>query len=70
MNVAAVASTADSARWSAYNAWAQLRTDRAQLLADLASHAAPQVIAADRASLTQSQQQFAHRRSTRLDVTL
>jgi len=66
----AVAPTADTARWSAYNAWAQLRTDRAQLLADLASHAPPQVIVADRATLASSQQQFVHRRTTGLDVTV
>ena len=33
--------TVAAARWSAYNTWAQLRTDRAHLLADLASHAPP-----------------------------
>jgi hypothetical protein len=62
--------SAASARWSAYNAWAQLRADRANLLADVASRAAPQVIAADRASLAQSQQQFARRSRMRLDVTV
>lgn len=68
MTVTDVASAADSARWTAYRAWAQLRADRAQLLTDVASHAPPQVIANDRARMAQSQQQFAHRRTARLDV--
>jgi hypothetical protein len=39
---------------TAYAAMAQLRADRAQLLADLAAQASPQIIAADKTNVSLS----------------
>jgi hypothetical protein len=44
--------------WMSYRAWSELRADRAQLAADLAAKASPQVIAADRAGLTDSNRRY------------
>lgn len=70
MNVAEVAAVTESASWQAYNAWAELRAAHAQLLADVAAKANPQVIATDRAEVTADQQQLSHRRAARIDLTV
>jgi hypothetical protein len=44
--------------WMSYHAWTELRADRAQLAADLAAKASPQVIAADQAGLTDSNRRY------------
>ena len=69
MMVEEIAAAAESARWNTYAAWAQMRTDQAQLMNDVASHAAPAIVAADRAGMDASQQEFNRRRNGHLDVT-
>jgi hypothetical protein len=41
-------------RWSTYAAMTEVRSDRAQLLADIAAEADPQIIAADKLNVTSS----------------
>jgi hypothetical protein len=69
MMVEEIAAAAESARWNAYAAWAQMRTTRARLVSDIATHAAPAIVAADRAAMDTDRQEFARRRNTRIDVT-
>ena len=68
MMVEEIAAAAESARRNTYAAWAQLCTDRAQLKNDIATHAAPAIVAADRAGMDASQQEFTRRRNTRVDL--
>ena len=49
-----VATVSHVNRWSAYAAMSEVRSDRAQLLADIAAGADAQVIAADKLSVTSS----------------
>jgi len=60
---------AKSARWNTYAAWAQMRADRAQVISDIATHASPAIVAADRADMESSQQEFTRRRNTHFDIT-
>lgn len=69
MMVEEIAAAAESARWNTYAAWAQMRADRAQLMSDIATHATPAIVAADRAGMDASQQEFTRRRSTHIDFT-
>jgi hypothetical protein len=58
MNV--TASTSASAGWTALAAWSEVRHARAQLTADIAAGADPQVIAADRGVMVSSAQRLTH----------
>jgi hypothetical protein len=69
MMVEEIAAAAESARWNTYAAWAQMQSTRAQLLSDVATHASPAIVAADRARMDTDRQEFTRRRSTRIDVT-
>jgi hypothetical protein len=69
MMVEEIAAAAESARWNTYAAWAQMRADRAQLVSDIATHAAPAIVAADRAEMNNSRQEFTRRRNTGIDIT-
>jgi hypothetical protein len=69
MMVEEIAAAAESARWNAYAAWAQMRADRSQLMSDIATHATPAIVAADRADMNTSQQEFTRRRNAHLDIT-
>jgi len=53
--------------WTPYHAWTKLRADRAQLVADLAANASPQVIAADRATIAGSSRRLSVQ-AGRIDV--
>ena len=63
MNVIANA----SAGWTALAAWSQVRQARAQLAADVAAGANPQVIAADRATIVGSAQRLT-RSASKIDL--
>lgn len=52
MSVNAVHTTVN--RWSTYAAMTEVRSDRAQLIADIAAGADPQIIAADKLNVTGS----------------
>lgn len=69
MMVEEIAAAAESARWNTYAAWAQMRATRAQMLSDIATHASPAIVAADRAAMDNDRQQFTRRRNTRIDLT-
>ena len=68
MMVEEIAAAAESARWNTYAAWAHMRANRAQLMSDIATHATPAIVAADRADMDASRQEFTRRRNTRIDV--
>ncbi len=68
MMVEEIAAAAESARWNTYAAWVQMCADRTHLRNDIATHAAPAIVAADRAGMDASQQEFTRRRNTRLDL--
>jgi hypothetical protein len=70
MMVEEIAAAAESARWNTYAAWAQMQSMRAQLISDMATHASPAVVAADRAEMDNDRQEFTRRRGTRIDVTV
>jgi hypothetical protein len=55
--------------WNPYNAWTELRADRAQLAADIAGKASPQVIAADKAGIAGSSRRLSVQ-AGRLDLNL
>jgi hypothetical protein len=59
--------TVSSAGWTTFTAWAQAAAAEARLSAHLASGAAPQVIAADRATLQASGMHLA-RQAGRVDI--
>jgi hypothetical protein len=69
MMVEEIAAAAESARWNTYAAWAQMLSQRARLQSDIATHAAPAIVAADRAEMNTDRQEFTRRRNTRIDVT-
>ena len=69
MMVEEIAAAAESARWNTYAAWAHMRAVREQLMSDIATHASPAIVAADRADMDASRQDFTRRRDTRIDVT-
>jgi hypothetical protein len=69
MMVEEIAAAAESARWNTYAAWTQMQARRAQLLSDIATHAPPAIVAADRAEMETDRQQFTRRRNSRIDVT-
>jgi hypothetical protein len=69
MMVEEIAAAAESARWNTYAAWAHMRGIQAQLSSDVATHATPAVVAADRADMDASRQDFTRRRNTRIDIT-
>jgi hypothetical protein len=46
-----------------------MQATRAQLLSDVATHATPAIVAADRADMDNDRQEFTRRRNTRIDVT-
>jgi hypothetical protein len=69
MMVEEIAAAAESARWNTYAAWAHMRGMQAQLNSDVATHAAPAVVAADRADMEARRQDFTRRRNSRVDVT-
>jgi hypothetical protein len=69
MMVEEIAAAAESARWNTYAAWAQMQASRAQVLSDIATHASPAIVAADRAEMDTDRQEFTRRRNTHLDVT-
>jgi hypothetical protein len=58
----------ESAGWTRHIAWVHLRMDTQRLTADLAGGAEPQVIATDRAMLTESRDRTGTRRL--VDVTV
>jgi hypothetical protein len=68
MMVEEIAAAAESARWNTYAAWAQMQAQRAQLISDVATHASPAIVAADRAEMNNDRQEFTRRRNTRIDV--
>jgi hypothetical protein len=69
MMVEEIAAAAESARWNTYAAWAQMQAQRARLLSDIAGHASPAIVAADRAEMNNDRQEFTRRRNARIDVT-
>jgi hypothetical protein len=69
MMVEEIAAAAESARWNTYAAWAQMQAQRAQMLSDIASHASPAIVAADRVEMNTDRQEFTRRRNARIDVT-
>jgi hypothetical protein len=69
MMVEEIAAAAESARWNTYAAWAQMQAQRAQMLSDIATHAAPAIVAADRVRMDSARQDFTRRRNTGIDVT-
>jgi len=68
MMVEEIAAAAGSARWNTYAAWTQMCADRARLKNDIATHAAPAIVAADRVGMDTSRQEFTRRRNTGLDL--
>jgi hypothetical protein len=69
MMVEEITAAAESARWHTYTAWAQMQAQRAQMLSDIATHAAPAIVAADRVQMDTARQEFTRRRNSGLDVT-
>jgi hypothetical protein len=69
MMVEELAAATESARWNTYAAWAQLRATQAHLRSDIATHAAPAVVAADRVEMETDRQEFTRRRNARIDLT-
>lgn len=69
MMVEEIAAAAESARWNTYAAWAQMQAQRAQVRSDIATHASPAIVAADRAEMETDRQEFTRRRNARIDVT-
>jgi hypothetical protein len=69
MMVEEIAAAAESARWNTYAAWLHMRTVQAQLDSDIATHATPAIVAADRADMHASRQDFTRRRNTGIDIT-
>jgi hypothetical protein len=69
MMVEEIAAAAESARWNTYAAWAQMQAQRAQMLSDIATHATPAIVAADRVQMDNDRQEFTRRRNTGIDLT-
>jgi hypothetical protein len=53
-----IEAVAETSRWGVYTAWAHLRIDSSRLAADVAAGADPQIIASDRAAVSQSSRQI------------
>lgn len=66
MSVTAVPS---ASRWSTYPLMSEVRSDRAQLLADIAAGADPQIIAADKMNVTSSTHRL-NLQAHRIDVVV